>query len=257
MADQPLITVQNVGLDYTTKTGTVKALEDVSFQIFPKEFVCVLGPSGCGKSTLLKILAGFLPATSGLASIGGVPITGTDWHRGVVFQQPPLYEWFTVRKNVAFGPTMRKLPKAKVNELVEEYLHIVGLEEFGEKKIYELSGGMRQRVAIARALINDPEILLMDEPFGALDAMTRESMQSELRRIWWETGKTIFFITHDVDEALSLGTKILVMSKRPATIISEAKADYTMQYLENEDCNVRYKSDFFKEREKLLHLIQH
>lgn len=190
---QELINIEGVDLDYSGKSGRIKALKNISFNIFPGEFVCVLGPSGCGKSTLLKILAGFIQPTAGIVKLDGNEIKGTDWHRGVVFQNPPLYEWFSVRNNVAFGPKMRGVPKAEYRKLTDEYLEKVGLSEFADKKIYELSGGMKQRVSIARALINDPEILLMDEPFGALDALTREKVQDLTRRIWWDTKKHILY----------------------------------------------------------------
>lgn len=189
---EELISIEAVDLDYSGKTGSIKALENINFNIFPGEFICVLGPSGCGKSTLLKILAGFIQPTAGSVKLDGQEIKGTDWHRGVVFQNPPLYEWFSVRDNVAFGPKMRGVPKAEYRKLTDEYLAKVGLSDFADKKIYELSGGMKQRVSIARSLINNPEILLMDEPFGALDALTRENVQDLTRKIWWDTGKTIF-----------------------------------------------------------------
>ena len=163
---EELIAIQNVDLSYQGNTGAIKALENINFNIYPKEFICVLGPSGCGKSTLLKILAGFIAPTEGKVKLDGEEITGTDWHRGVVFQHPPLYDWFSVRSNVAFGPKMRGVPKEEYAKLTDEYLEKVGLLEFADKKIYELSGGMKQRVSIARALINDPEILLMDEPLS-------------------------------------------------------------------------------------------
>ena len=178
-SQEEIIKIENVDLDYEGNTGSIKALENINFNIYRGEFICVLGPSGCGKSTLLKILAGFIKPTSGEMSLEGSPIDGIDWHRGVVFQNPPLYEWFFVRDNVAFGPKMRGVPKAEYKPLIDEYLEKVGLSEFADKKIYELSGGMKQRVSIARALINDPEILLMDEPFGALDALTRENIQED------------------------------------------------------------------------------
>ena len=159
--------------------GITHALDNVSFTFNKGEIHALIGENGSGKSTLLKILAGFIKPTKGSAKLEGKQIKGTDWSRGVVFQNPPLYEWFSVRQNIAFGPKMRKIAKEEYEPKVEEYLQKVGLTEFGEKKIYELSGGMKQRVSIARALINKPEILLMDEPFGALDAFTRENMVAE------------------------------------------------------------------------------
>lgn len=252
---QELINIEGVDLDYSGKSGRIKALKNISFNIFPGEFVCVLGPSGCGKSTLLKILAGFIQPTAGIVKLDGNEIKGTDWHRGVVFQNPPLYEWFSVRNNVAFGPKMRGVPKAEYRKLTDEYLEKVGLSEFADKKIYELSGGMKQRVSIARALINDPEILLMDEPFGALDALTREKVQDLTRRIWWDTRKTIFFITHDVEEALLLASRIIVLSKHPGKVIGDISVNFSEQIIEDANTDIKFSQEFYKYREKLLKLI--
>lgn len=252
---EELIAIENVDLAYSGKTGEIKALENINFNIFPGEFVCVLGPSGCGKSTLLKILAGFIQPTSGVVKLDGEEIKGTDWHRGVVFQNPPLYEWFSVRDNVAFGPKMRKIPKAEYTKLTDEYLAKVGLTDFADKKIYELSGGMKQRVSIARALINNPEILLMDEPFGALDALTRENVQDLTRKIWWDTGKTIFFITHDVEEALLLASRIIVLSKHPGRVIEDMYVNFSRQIIEDCTTDIKFTEEFYKYREKLLKLI--
>lgn len=252
---EELIEISNVNLSYSGNTGPIKALEDINFNIFPREFICVLGPSGCGKSTLLKILAGFISPTSGSVKLDGELITGTDWHRGVVFQHPPLYEWFSVRTNVAFGPKMRGVPKEEYEKLTDEYLEKVNLTEFADKKIYELSGGMKQRVSIARALINNPEILLMDEPFGALDALTRESVQDLTRKIWWDTGKTIFFITHDVEEALLLASRIIVLSRHPGKVIEDIQVNFSRQIVEENATDIKFTPEFYKYREKLLRLI--
>lgn len=252
---EELISIDHVDLSYQGNTGPIKALENINFNIFPKEFICVLGPSGCGKSTLLKILAGFISPTSGSVKLDGEEIKGTDWHRGVVFQHPPLYEWFSVRTNVAFGPKMRGVPKEEYEPLVEEYLAKVNLTEFADKKIYELSGGMKQRVSIARALINNPEILLMDEPFGALDALTRESVQDLTRKIWWETGKTIFFITHDVEEALLLASRVIVLSRHPGKVIEDIQVNFSRQIVEENATDIKFTPEFYKYREKLLRLI--
>ena len=252
---EELISINNVDMSYTGKTGPIKALENINFNIFPREFICVLGPSGCGKSTLLKILAGFIEPTAGTVKLDGEEIKGTDWHRGVVFQHPPLYEWFSVRSNVAFGPKMRGVPKEEYEKLTDEYLAKVNLTEFADKKIYELSGGMKQRVSIARALINDPEILLMDEPFGALDALTRESVQDLTRKIWWDTGKTIFFITHDVEEALLLASRIIVLSKHPGRVIEDIQVNFSRQIMEDNATDIKFSPEFYQYREKLLRLI--
>ncbi|MDO4168609.1 MAG: ABC transporter ATP-binding protein [Lachnospiraceae bacterium] len=251
----PLIHVQNVNLDYAAANGQVRALENINFNIYRGEFICVLGPSGCGKSTLLKILAGFIPPSDGEVRLEGELINGIDWHRGVVFQNPPLYEWYSVRDNISFGPKMRKISKSEYEPSTDEYLKRVGLQEFADKKVYELSGGMRQRVSIARALINNPEILLMDEPFGALDAFTRETMQELIRKIWWETGKTIFFITHDVEEALLLGSRVLVLSRHPGRIVDDVPVRFSRQIVEEGVEDIQFTEAFYKYRERLLKLI--
>ena len=252
---QEQIVIHGVDLNYEGKSGPVQALQNITFNIFRGEFVCVLGPSGCGKSTLLKIIAGFIPPTAGSIRLDGEEIKGTDWHRGVVFQNPPLYDWFSVRENVAFGPKMRGLPKKEYTQLADEYLDKVGLSEFADKKIYELSGGMKQRVSIARALVNNPEILLMDEPFGALDALTRETVQDLTRKIWWESGKTIFFITHDVEEALLLGSRVIVLSKHPGRVIADIPLSFSRQIAEGADTDIKFTPEFYTYREKLLRLI--
>ncbi len=250
-----LISIENVSLVYDKKPGTVPAIEGINVNIYPGEFICVMGPSGCGKSTILNILAGFITQTSGSVKLKQKEIKGIDSDRGVVFQQPPLYEWFSVRKNIAFGPMMKKKPKETIKKDVEEYLEKVGLTEFADKKVYELSGGMKQRAAIASALINNPEILLMDEPFGALDALTREQMQALIRKIWWNTGKTILFITHDVDEALLLGTRVLVMSKHPGKIIADIPSDFTKSFVVDNSDDIRYTEGFHQKRNHILQLI--
>lgn len=253
---QEVISLESLALTYESSSGVlVNALENINLKIYEGEFVCLLGPSGCGKSTLLKIIAGFLPPTSGYAKMDGNVINSPDWHRGVVFQQPPLYPWLTVAENVGFGLKMRKLAKEKIQEITGKYLDLVQLQDFAQQKPYEISGGMKQRVAIARVLVNNPRVLLMDEPFGALDALTRDQMQSLVRNIWWETGKTILFITHDVDEALSLGTRVLVMSKHPGKIIKEFHTTFTHHITSENFGKVRYAHDFQAIREEILDLI--
>jgi taurine transport system ATP-binding protein len=250
-----LIFVEDVGLVYGSRRRQSVAVERVSFNIFPGEFVCLMGPSGCGKSTILNILAGFIRPTSGRVMLKGRPIVGVDRNRGVVFQKPALFEWFSVAKNIAFGPKVLKMPKDEIVRQVDYYLKNVGLVDFADHKVFELSGGMRQRVAIARSLITNPEILLMDEPFGALDALTREQMQNLVRDIWWRTGKTIFFITHDVDEALKLATRILVMSPRPGTIIHDEPTGFSRGLLEQSDDRVWFSDDFYRARHRILAMV--
>jgi len=199
------------------------ALRDIDLTVRRGEFVCIVGPSGCGKSTFLNLIAGFDSPSRGELRLGGEPITRPGADRGVVFQEHALFPWLTVRQNVAFGPSVRHVPRVHADPHVDRYLALVGLSSFAAMYPDQLSGGMRQRVAIARALVNDPEILLMDEPFGALDLLTRESLQKELARIWMETGKTVVFVTHSIDEAVLLGDRVVVFSAHPGRIIQEIK----------------------------------
>lgn len=194
------------------------ALTDISFSVPDGEICCLLGPSGCGKSTILNILAGFDNSTGGRATVGGKPVDKPHPSRALVFQQPQLFPWLDVWENVMFGPRMTGIPRDEATERANRLLKATGLSEFKRHRVYELSGGMRQRVAIARALINQPEVLLMDEPFGALDAQTRATMQQLLLSIWEDLKPTIIFVTHDVDEALFLGDQVCVMSARPGRI---------------------------------------
>ena len=216
---------------YLTDGGElVHAVADTNLTLEPGQFVCVVGPSGCGKTTLLKILAGFMTPTGGTAYVDGQPITGPSHERGVVFQHPNLFPWLTVRGNVALGLKWRGVEKQARNDRADEFLHLVGLDGFGDKKPYELSGGMQQRTQIARVLANDPQIILMDEPFGALDALTRERLQADLLQIARARGKTIFFITHSVDEAVFLGDRVLVMSPRPGRILLDQPVQISQAY---------------------------
>jgi NitT/TauT family transport system ATP-binding protein len=201
-----------------------RAIEDASLEVQPGEFVCLLGPSGCGKSTLLNAIAGFVPATAGSVTVGGAPVTGPDVSRGVVFQQSDaLFPWLSVRDNVGFGPRMRGVRRAERGTITARYLELVGLTAHGDRYPADLSGGMRQRVQLARVLANEPSVVLMDEPFGALDAQTREVMQRELDRIWRATRATIVFVTHDIGEALLLADRVVTMTSGPAATI---KATY-------------------------------
>ncbi len=210
--------IDNVYKEYKGEHGATVALNGVNLDIMENEFVCVVGPSGCGKSTLLNIIAGLHDATSGTCYLDGKPITDVGVERGVVFQQYALFPWQTVLKNVMFGPQMKRLPKAECEAIARKYIKLVGLEGFENSYPKELSGGMKQRVAIARAYANNPEVLLMDEPFGALDAQTRAQLQTELLKTWEEEQKTCFFITHDVDEAILLAQRVVIMSARPGRI---------------------------------------
>jgi NitT/TauT family transport system ATP-binding protein len=210
---------------YPTKGNPVCALEDVSFKVEDGEFVSIVGPSGCGKSTLLYIIAGFIPPTKGEVLIDGSPIKGPGPDRGIVFQEYALFPWRTVLENIRYGLEEKRLPKREIDLIARRYIKFMGLEGFEHKYPRELSGGMKQRVALARTLAYEPAVLLMDEPFGALDAQTREIIQDELLRIWRETRKTILFVTHSVEEAVYLSERVLIMTHRPGKIKSIVEVD--------------------------------
>lgn len=212
------VKIENVRKVFSTRNGEVVALNGVDLNIKENEFVCIVGPSGCGKSTLLNIIAGLDNPTSGQVIVNDELVTAPGRDRGVVFQQYALFPWLTVRKNVEFGLKLKGMPQEEVNEITNRYLRLVGLLEFANSYPKELSGGMKQRVAIARAYAVNPEVLLMDEPFGALDAQTRTQLQSELLNTWENEQKTCFFITHDVEEAIILAQRVVIMSARPGRI---------------------------------------
>src|SRR5512145_3176390 len=218
----PHIEVRNVSLVYDTPAGRVVGVEDVSFDIEPSEFLCLVGPSGCGKSTLLNIIAGFLVPTSGQVRIDGKAVTGQGLDRGVVFQDfAQLFPWRTALHNVAFGLEMKGLPRKEREQIALEQLRRVKLEKFAHAYPHHLSGGMQQRVAIARALAYNPSVLLMDEPFAALDALTRDDMQRLLSEVWRETRKTVIYVTHNVSEAVYLADRVIVMTPHPGTVKTE------------------------------------
>lgn len=212
------VKIDHVEKIYDGRKGRMIALNGVDLDIMENEFICVVGPSGCGKSTLLNIIAGLLEPTSGAVYVDGKKVEGTGTERGVVFQQYALFPWLTVMKNVMFGLKLKGMGDEEAKEIAMKYIKMVQLEDFVDSYPKELSGGMKQRVAIARAYAVQPEVLLMDEPFGALDAQTRTQLQSELITTWQEEKKTCFFITHDVEEAIILATKVIVMSARPGRI---------------------------------------
>jgi len=222
-ADQ--IRVRHLSLRYGTGDDAVVALADIDFRVREGEFVSIVGPSGCGKSTLLRILAGLMPPTDGEASLGGTTITGPRRDIGVVFQSPVLFPWRTVLANAEVPVDVQGLDRKAMRARALELLKLVGLDGFESRYPRELSGGMQQRVSLVRALIHDPALLLMDEPFGALDAMTRETMHIELQRIWMERRKTVAFITHSIAEAVFLADRVLVMTPRPGRIGAELTVD--------------------------------
>jgi NitT/TauT family transport system ATP-binding protein len=215
----PHIEVRDVSLVYDTPSGRIPGVQAASFNMEASEFLCIVGPSGCGKSTLLNIIAGFLKPTSGEIRIGGKPVTGHGMDRGVVFQDfAQLFPWRTALGNVAFGLEMKGIPKAQREEIALQQLRLVKLEKFARSFPHHLSGGMQQRVAIARALAYNPSVLLMDEPFAALDALTRDTMQRLLADVWRETRKTVIYVTHNVAEAVYLADRVIVMTPHPGTV---------------------------------------
>lgn len=255
--DHAFLEIKDVCVEYNSINQNVQALDHINIKINEGEFVCILGASGGGKSTLLRTIAGFIsPTNEGKIYLNGIEINNISSERGVVFQEPTLYEWLNVEKNINFGLRMKRLPKRMVQEKTEEILKTIGLETFAKHKVYELSGGMKQRVGLGRVLINDPDILLMDEPFSALDAMTREQMQDFMRQLWWDTKKTVLFITHDIDEALLLANRIIVMSERPGRVIEDTEVGFSMDILKSGSDKIKYTEAFFNEREKLLNVIR-
>ena len=214
-----LIDVRHLEKTYrTVRQGDVHALQDVSFSVDDGEFIAIVGPSGCGKSTMLKILAGLLPRTSGSATLAGTPMDAPSAAVGMVFQAPVLLPWRTIYDNVTFPVEVRRQPAASYRQRALDLLALVGLADFADRYPHELSGGMQQRAAIVRALVQDPKVLLMDEPFGALDAMTREQMNLELLRIWEQHRKTVLFVTHSITESIFLADRVLVMTPRPGRL---------------------------------------
>ena len=250
------LVVDKVGMIYKLPDGgSVEALRDVSFTLGQGRILALLGPSGCGKTTLLNILAGFLAPTGGQVRLDEKQIRGPGQDRGMVFQQGALFEWLSVSENVGFGPKMNGVSRAETKETVDDLLNIVGLNGFADKAVYELSGGMQQRVALARCLANDPELILMDEPLGALDALTREKMQGLILKLWNETGKTIVLVTHSVEEALFLGDKLFVMAPRPGRIEREYELPFAKMGLTQNPRELKASPDFIERREEILSLI--
>ncbi|MDO3410185.1 ABC transporter ATP-binding protein [Saccharibacillus sp. CPCC 101409] len=215
------IRLREIGLSYWNGKAEEEALHRIDLEIAPGEFVAVLGPSGCGKTSLLNVIAGYIRPSGGSVTINGRPHTAPDSEVGVVFQQPNLFPWLSLARNIEFGLRMKNRPKQERQARVAYFLDMMGLTSSGRRLPHQLSGGMKQRAAIARTLAAEPEIVLLDEPFSALDALTRENMQSHLREIWCQTGKCLFFITHDVDEALLLATRLIVMHPGPGRIVED------------------------------------
>jgi ABC-type nitrate/sulfonate/bicarbonate transport system ATPase subunit len=222
---RPILAIRGVTKRFPVGDGEIEALARIDFVIAEGQFVCLIGASGCGKSTLLRIVAGFDEPTTGEVSVQGKRITGPGSDRGMVFQDYALFPWMSVRQNIGFGPRQRGRPRKEIQEIADEFVKLVGLERFADRFPSQLSGGMKQRVAIARVLANNANILLMDEPFGALDALTREQLQREMLQIWARTRVTVIFVTHSVEEAVLLADRVLVMSAGPGQIDSDFPID--------------------------------
>jgi taurine transport system ATP-binding protein len=251
-----LIKIKDISVDYDLDEETIGAINNVSLEIHENEFVCILGPSGCGKSTLLKTIAGFVIPNEGEILMNDMKITGPDKSRGVVFQETNLFPWYNVKRNVSIGPKLAKKSTEEINSICDKYLEQVELEEYKDSRVFELSGGQRQRVAIARTLANNPQVILMDEPFGALDSFTRKKMQMMIRVLWKKNNSTIFFVTHDIDEALLLGTKIYVMRRGEKSIVTNYDVDYTNRLLINPKEHVTDEEKFIKLKEEILSLLE-
>ena len=252
------ISFEDITVKYpaTKRAPEVVALDRINLDLEDREFVVVIGTSGCGKTTLLNLLAGFIAPSAGRIMMNGNQITSPGVDRGVVFQKNALMPWLNVFKNVELGLKFQKIPRKEREIQVNKYLSWVGLESFGQHHLYELSGGMQQRVGIARALASDPQTLLMDEPLGALDAMTRESVQELVLKIWEKSHKLVFFITHSIEEALFMGTRLVVMSPRPGRIRKTYPLHFSRQFLEHGDARaIKSSAEFIALREEVLEMI--
>ena len=249
-------TVTKIELDAVRKTfstpqGTVAALDETSLPIATNEIVCIVGPSGCGKSTLLNLVAGFLAPSSGVVLVDGTPVRGPGADRAVVFQQDSIFPWLTVQQNLAYGPRARGLPNHEIQTIVARLLDLVGLTEYADLYPLQLSGGMKKRVDLARAYANKPAILLMDEPFGALDVLTKEKMQLELLRLWQEEALTILFVTHDIEEALFIGDRVVVMTPRPASVAEDVSVPFRREL----DPRRKTTASFQELRQELMDIL--
>ena len=251
----PVLELQDVTFSYRSARGVVDAVAATSLSIHHGELVCIVGPSGCGKTTMLRLMAGFLSPATGAILDQGQPVSRPDWRRGMVFQKPQLYPWLSVLGNVEFGPRMRGIARARRREVAEYYVRMVKLWEFRNARPYELSGGMQQRTALARVLANEPHTLLMDEPFAALDALTREHMQDELLAIWKRTHGAVALVTHSVEEAVYLATRVLVVSQRPARIIADIPIPFSSASEERDPREVKSDPEFVALREHVLRYV--
>ena len=221
MEESKLLKLDKVSMEFSDGKDTLQVLNDISIEVNKGEFITILGPSGCGKSTLLNLIAGFEKPLSGEVLFLGEKVEGPDFNRGFVFQDPTLYPWLTIKDNIAFGLKMRNVEKETIERLCSDFIKEVGLDGFLNRYPHELSGGMKQRAALARVLVNKPMMMLMDEPLGALDAVTRKSMRELIKSLWEHTGCTIIMVTHDIEEALELATRLIVLKSRPSYIVKE------------------------------------
>jgi ABC-type nitrate/sulfonate/bicarbonate transport system ATPase subunit len=249
---QPKLEVRDLSKVFSVNGKRLTVLENINLQLLPREFVSLVGASGCGKSTLLNIVAGLIPATAGQVLVNNRQVTGPGSDRGMVFQGYTLYPWLTVSQNIAFGLQLRKMPKSEQRELIAHYLDVVGLYQFANAYPKQLSGGMKQRVAIARALANEPEVLLMDEPFGALDAQTKEQMQQFLLNLWNQTHVTILMITHDVEEAIFLSERVFVMGCQPGRLELEVPINLSG----DRDLDIKLSSQFVSIKGEIIHALR-
>ena len=252
ISDQPKLEIRHLSKSYSVKGKQLIVLQDINFKLKPREFVCLLGASGCGKSTLLNIIAGLISPSAGQVLVNGQVVLGPGADRGMVFQGYTLYPWLTVAQNIAFGLQLQNLPKLDQRERVAYYLDIVGLTKFAHAYPKQLSGGMKQRVAIARALANQPEVLLMDEPFGALDAQTKEQMQQFLMELWERTHVTVLMITHDIEEAIFLAQRVYVMGSN----LGQFKLEVPIKLPEHRNLELKLSPEFLDIKRTIVHVLR-
>jgi NitT/TauT family transport system ATP-binding protein len=244
---QTLISLENVTKTFSTPSGPITVLSNVSLEVKKGRTLCIVGPSGCGKTTILNLISGFLAPSSGTVKVNGIPVKGPGPDRAVVFQRDSVFPWLTVRQNLEYGPKVRGVPRRRWAQRIDEYLQKVGLQEVADHYPKQLSGGMRKRVDIARAYTNNPDILLMDEPFGSLDVMTKESMQKDLLELSYKERKSLIFITHDIEEAVFLGDEVLVMTKRPPNVRKRIEVPFPKP----RDISLKLEPEFQKMRRQI------